>query len=345
MTNKIGVGITGSGFMGKTHAEALLLLPYLQLVAFSGGSRAPVLAEQYGVAYEQDAASLARRSDIDAVIVTTPHHVHISETLVALKEGKHVLVEKPLATSTEDCDRMIEAASRRGVTLGVGYHQRFRNNNSEACRLIREGAIGDILTIQVSMLSEGSLRDGGGWAWWDDPRSLGHILNSAPHGVDLLRWIMGAEVASVSALCRTFLSDAPVENTTLAQMSFENGALCSLFSTNVMPNPGFVEETFRFRIIGSKGLIDLDPYGDLKIATDGAWKTVSTQPSAEYVAAEVPINPLRIKAYRSQLQAWVDAMEGKSSALGSGLDGRAGVEVCMAILEASRTNSVVKLRT
>ncbi len=345
MTNKIGIGITGSGFMGKTHAEAVLLLPDLQLVAFSGGSRAPGLAQQYGVAHEPDAESLARRSDIDAVIVTTPHHVHISETLAAFQEGKHALVEKPLATSIEDCDRMIESASSRGLTLGVGYHQRFRNNNSEACRLVREGAIGDILTIQVSMLSGGSLRDGGGWAWWDDPRSLGHILNSAPHGVDLLRWMMGAEVASVGALCRTFLSDAPVENTTLAQLSFENGALCSLFSTNVMADPGFVEETFRFRIIGSKALMDLDPYGDLKIATDGAWRTVSTQPSAEFVAADVPINPVRIEAYKSQIQSWVDAMGGRSSDLGSGIDGRAGVEACMAILEASRTNSVVQLRS
>ena len=345
MENRIGIGITGSGFMGKTHAEAVLTLPHLQLVAFSGGSRAPALAQEYGVAYEPGAESLARRSDIDAVIVTTPHHVHISETLAAFEEGKHALVEKPLATSIEDCDRMIEAASSRGLTLGVGYHQRFRNNNSEACRLVREGAIGDILTIQVSMLSEGSLRDGGGWAWWDDPRSLGHILGSAPHGVDLLRWMMRSDVAAVGALCRTFLSDAPVENTTLAQMSFQNGALCSLFSTNVMADPGFVDETFRFRIMGSKGLMDLDPYGDLQITTEGSWQTLSTQPSAEYVAADVPINPVRIEAYKSQIQAFVDAIEGKPSNLGSGLDGRAAVEVCRAMLEASRTNSVVQLRS
>ena len=343
MGRDLGIGITGSGFMGRTHAEAVRAVPGLRLVAVTGGRRAQGLADRYGIDREPDVESLVRRSDVDAVIVTTPHHVHVRDALASIAAGRHVLVEKPLATSVSDCDRMIDAARSRSVTLAVGYHQRFRRNNVEARRLIREGAIGRVLTIQTTMLTEASLRDGGGWKWWDDPASLGHVLNSAPHGIDLLRWCMGTEVATVSALSRSFLTRAPVENTTLALVSFHNGALLSLYSTNVMADPGFPGESFRLRIMGTEGLMDLDPFGDLKLAAEGTWRTVSTQPVARFVAADVPLSPARLRAYERQLRAFRAAIEGKLSRIGSGPDGRAGVEAVTAILEASRTGTVIRL--
>ena len=102
---KIRFGILGSGYMGRTHAEAVRRLPNAELVAVHGGTRAPGLAERYGIAFEADKAALLQRRDIDAIVVTTPHHVHVDETLAAFAQGKHVLVEKPLATSVADCDR------------------------------------------------------------------------------------------------------------------------------------------------------------------------------------------------------------------------------------------------
>ena len=329
--------------MGRTHAEAVSAVPGFRLVAVTSGGRAQGLAERFGADLEPDVQRLVRRADVDAVIVTTPHHVHVHDAVACISAGKHVLVEKPLATTVSDCDRMIAAARRRSVTLAVGYHQRFRRNNVEARRLIREGAIGRILTVQATMLTEASLRDGGGWEWWDDPASLGHVLNSAPHGIDLLRWCMGTEVAAVSALSRGFLTRAPVENTTLALLGFHNGALLSLYSTNLMPDPGFPGESFRLRIMGSEGLMDLDPFGDLKLAAGGTWRTVSTQPAARFIAAEVPLSPARLRAYERQLRAFGDAIEGRSSRIGSGRDGRAGVAAVTAMLEASRAGTVIHL--
>lgn len=343
MRRDLGIGITGSGFMGRTHAEAVSAVPGFRLVAVTSGRRAQGLAERFGIDEEPDVERLVRRADVDAIIVTTPHHVHVHDAVACIAAGKDVLVEKPLATTVSDCDRMIAAARRRSVTLAVGYHQRFRRNNVEARRLIREGAIGRILTVQTTMLTEASLRDGGGWEWWDDPASLGHVLNSAPHGIDLLRWCMGTEIAAVSALSRSFLTRAPVENTTLALLSFHNGALLSLYSTNLMPDPGFPGESFRLRIMGSEGLMDLDPFGDLKLAAGGTWRTVSTQPAARFIAADVPLSPARLRAYERQLRAFGDAIEGKPSRIGSGRDGRAGVEAVTAMLEASRTGTVIHL--
>src|SRR5262245_51659126 len=125
---KIGIGITGSGFMGLTHAEAAASLPSTRLVAISCGSRAPKLAKEYGVTCEPSVEALVSNKEVDAIIVATPHFTHFAETMAAIEQGKHVLVEKPLATSVSDCDRMIAAAKANGVVLATAYHQRFRPN-------------------------------------------------------------------------------------------------------------------------------------------------------------------------------------------------------------------------
>ena len=95
----IRVGVTGSGFMGRTHVEAARRAPGAEIVAVAGGRRAEQLAADYEIDCDESAETMIRRSDIDAVVITTPHHVHIEETLLAAEHGKHALVEKPLATS------------------------------------------------------------------------------------------------------------------------------------------------------------------------------------------------------------------------------------------------------
>ena len=108
--------------MGKTHAEAVHRLPNAELIAVAGGSRAPELAKQYAVDLEEDVDTLLRRTDIDAVVITTPHHLHYEQALIAMQEMKHVLVEKPLATSVEDSRQMVELAAKNKLIMGVGYH-------------------------------------------------------------------------------------------------------------------------------------------------------------------------------------------------------------------------------
>lgn len=85
-------GIIGSGFMGRTHIEALKRLPDAAAVAVAGGKRAPGLAQRYGIEFVAVKEDLLRRADIDAIVVTTPHHLHVDEALEAIAHGKHVLV-------------------------------------------------------------------------------------------------------------------------------------------------------------------------------------------------------------------------------------------------------------
>jgi UDP-N-acetyl-2-amino-2-deoxyglucuronate dehydrogenase len=345
--DKISFGILGSGFMGRTHAEAVRRQPNAELVAIHGGTRAPALAERYGIAFEADKAALLARSDIDAVVVTTPHHLHVEEALAALAQGKHVLVEKPLATSVADCDRMLAAAAAVKRTLAVGYQQRFRVNNVRACALIREGAIGRVLAVQVSMpMYAGAIKAGGfggNWAWWNDPASVGHLINSAPHAIDLLRWFTGGDVVTVSALSRTFLPDVPVEDTTMGLMEFSTGTICSLFSSRALPAPSFPGEDFRFRITGSAGLLDLDPYGELRLSDEKGWRSISQQPPVKHEGSDTAFADVRMQAYCDQMSAFIAAIKGQPSDVGTGADGRAGVAACLAMIESSSARRWISL--
>lgn len=345
--SKIRFGITGSGFMGRTHAEAVKRLPDdASLVAVWGGSRAPALAERYGVAGEPTMEALMKRTDIDAIVISTPHHLHANEALAAIATGKHVLIEKPMATSVEDCDRILEAAKKQGVTVGIGYQQRFRMNNLRARELIQGGEIGRLLSAQVSMplyKPAATVAFGGKWEWWNDPQSVGHLINAAPHATDLMRWLTGASIANVSAFCRTFSPGQSVEDTTHAIMEFTNGTLFSLFSSNVLPVPAFAGEDFRFKLIGSKGLIDLAPVGEMRMDNGSGWQVMSNQPFVIHnAAADTAFGDIRMQCYRDQMKSFIDGIRGLPMQCGSGLDGRIGVADCMALFTSSKEHRWVQ---
>ena len=108
--DNVGVGIIGSGFMGRTYAETISRnCPQGSLRAVTGGSRAAELAKDYQIDLEPSVDSLVNRDDVSAVFITTPHHLHAEASLAAAAAGKHLMIEKPMACTVADCDAIIEA--------------------------------------------------------------------------------------------------------------------------------------------------------------------------------------------------------------------------------------------
>lgn len=110
---KLRYGILGSGFMGRTHAEAIHNLDQAELVAIAGGKRTPKLAADYGAELYQSAEELVSRTDIDAIVITTPQFMHAEEALLAAANDKRLFIEKPMTTTVEDAERIIEACAKR----------------------------------------------------------------------------------------------------------------------------------------------------------------------------------------------------------------------------------------
>lgn len=342
---KIRFGLTGSGYMGRTHGEAIKHLAGIaELVALWGGSRAAGLAAQLNVAHAPTLEALMSRDDIDAIVVTTPHHLHAKEVVLALESGKHVLVEKPMATTVEDCDRMLAAAARHGRLLGVAYNLRFRNNLPQARDLIAAGAIGRVQSLHYSMIRQlANMGNFGGnkLGWINLPESIGFVLGGLTHGIDAIRWATGAEVTKSAGFCRTFTPGRANEDTTVGIMEFSNGAICSVHTTTAA-HGDFPGEMARLSIIGSAGSIDMDTFGAMHL-TDRAkgWRLVTTQPP---VLPDDPAEAFkggRMQAFYDQIQSFIDGIHGRPMRVASGADGRVGVTACLAMLKSSQENRIV----
>ena len=344
---KIRFGITGSGYMGRTHAEAVQFhRDTAELVAIWGGSRAGSLAERCGVVAEPTLESLMARKDIDAIIITTPQHVHCQEAVLAMQSGKHVLCEKPMATKVEDCDRMLAAAAKHKRVLSLAYNLRFRINLPNVKRLIAEGAIGRVQSMHYSMIRQAAVAGnfgGNKTSWIELPEVIGFVIDALPHGVDAIRWSTGAEVKRVAGFSRTFLPGRQIEDTTVGIMEYTNGAICSVHITKAADGE-YKGEMARLSIVGSKGNLEMDGFGDLYLSDRAkGWRLVSTQPPVNPDDPDAAFKEGRMLAFRNQVQAFMDTINGKSTPIGMGRDGRQGLAACLALIKSSAEGRFVDL--
>lgn len=191
--NELRIALLGSGYMGRTYAECITKHnSRAKLVAISGGTRAPGLAASYGVDYVESYDALLARSDIDALLIATPHINHLDQVLQAAAAGKQVLCEKPLATSVADCTRMIDGCREAGVMLQVIQTLRFRGTPARAKQLIDAGAIGKVWMIRGQTLVRTYIIDKSSWA--AQPENGGAFLDMGVHNFDIMRFWTGSEV-------------------------------------------------------------------------------------------------------------------------------------------------------
>lgn len=338
---EVGIGIIGSGFMGRTYAETISkCCQRARLAAVAGGSRAEQLAADYGVALETEVDALAARDDVDAVFIATPHHVHAEQALAAIAAGKHVLIEKPMAASVGQCDAILDASEKAGVRCSIAFSQRCRKCNIRAKTLIDQGAIGRVRQVEEMCLVATGLA--GMPAWQSDRENLGTLFGHAVHNFDRLRWLTGAEIKTVYAKCGSLESDTQVEGSSMVLMTLTDGTVASLWSSFQVPKPSFPRSQFSARIIGEEGLIDLDAYGELRLARDGQWEVVERQAPIDWQGKGF-LDPVRLESYGRQCQDFIDAViEGRSPQV-VGWDGRQAVAAALAAYRSSDTGTEVTL--
>ncbi|MEQ1768924.1 MAG: Gfo/Idh/MocA family oxidoreductase [Devosia sp.] len=337
---ELRIAILGSGYMGRTHAECITKhVTRTRLVAVAGGRRAAALAADYAADHEASYESLLARSDVDAVLIATPHADHCAQVLAAAAAGKHVLVEKPMATSVADCTRMIEACERAGVRIEVIQTQRFRGANSRARQLVAEGAIGRVRMFDGRSLFTDYVVAQSPWA--GEPEQGGAFLDTGVHFYDLMRFVVGAEAESVFATAETF-GDLPYPRlNVMSQTRLTGGIMAQHWMSYQMPSANLPNSSHRYVVVGEAGIIDFDAYGKVQLGRDGEWQTVWEQPPIDFINR--PLDPVRLEAFFSQTQAFVDdVLDGRPDTV-SGAEGRAAVALVMAAVESSHTGLPVKL--
>ena len=184
----------------------------------------------------ESVSALIARHDIDAVLISTPHAEHAGQAVEAAEHGKHILLDKPMATSVADCDRILAATRKAGVKIMIMFGQRFRVCNIEARRLIREGAIGDVKMVLELILASGGLKSLP--PWQSRPENIGPFIGHAVHNIDRIRWLTGKEITSVSAQIQR---DPATSNelSTMALLSLTGGAMATVWESWGVPAPIF----------------------------------------------------------------------------------------------------------
>jgi predicted dehydrogenase len=219
---RVGV-LTCGAIVTKGHLPGLTALgrDTVDVVAFQSRSDATARAacEQWGSGDVFGAwQDVLARDDVDAVDICAPNSMHAELAIAAAEAGKHVLVEKPMATTVADADAMIAAADRHGVVLMAAHNLRFAAPYAAAARAVADGLVGEVVGVRVAMGHggpEGWTRDAG---WFRDPALSGGgaLLDLGIHVADLLRAVTGDEVTDVSAFVRRPAPDAVEESGTVA---------------------------------------------------------------------------------------------------------------------------------
>ncbi len=234
--DKIGAAIIGPGKVAHIHARALAALPEARFVAVCGRNpeRTQAFADQYGVRAYTDLTQMVNEPDVQLVLICTPHPQHAEQAIIAAQAGVHALVEKPLAITLADCDRMIAAAAENGVKLGMISQRRLYEPSQRVKQALDSGKIGQPILGMVTVLGwrgpEYYAMDAWRGTWQDE--GGGVMVNQTPHQFDLLLWLMGP-VEELFGYWDNFNHPyIEVEDTAVAVIRFKSGAIGNIVVSN-----------------------------------------------------------------------------------------------------------------
>ena len=232
--NPIGIGIIGLQHLHpRGYIELLRQTPEMGVVALAETDEAlrGRLSQESGIEGHPNGQELLDREDVDAVAIFLPHSECPDAVVRAAEAGKHILVEKPMASTSEGARRMVEAARAHDVKLTTPYLWRFHAVSQEIKRLISDGALGEIVAC------EGRCMAGSPWRytendapWMLDPEKSGGgpMLNLGVHWIDLFRWLLEDEVTRVSGEVHALSHGLEIEDNAFALMTFRSGAVATL---------------------------------------------------------------------------------------------------------------------
>ena len=252
MSGNLRLGLIGCGGLGRREADISLQLAGVDLVGLADVNlqSAQELAELHNVGLATDDYRELLMAGVDAVLVVTPPHTHKEIVLAAAEAGAHVFCEKPMATSVADCEEMMVAAEQAGVQLMIGYVLRFYPAYQEMQKMTQDGRLGDVrLAWTVRM---GGRPPAGIGAWRKEKEKVGGLYSAACHQMDLLLWMAGPATEVTGHVNWGSFEDTDTEDSIIISWWAENGAVCSLHSSQLYPVGGS-----EFGLGGTKGSVKL----------------------------------------------------------------------------------------
>ena len=334
--NQVGIGVIGVGLMGSLFARLASQLPDSKLIGVADvdENRAAQVGHSLGVPAFGDYHGLLSIPEVDAVVVATPDALHLEPALAAAQAGKHLMIEKPLATTREDGSRIIEACNAAGVTLMVAHVLRFDPNYGEAFKAVRSGKLGEI--VHINARRNTSIADA--------KRLAGRVTITfylGSHSVDLIQWVVGSPVVEVTAVSvRKVMTQFNIDDTVMSLLRFENGAIGTLENSWMRPpSPGSRRIGASLIVMGTEGSLKVEPYQDSI--------TVYQPQSVElllplYSFDNTPFGKIS-GVYRDEFAHFIECVRMRTSPIISPEQALSAVMVCSAIEQSLREGVTIHI--
>lgn len=329
----INYGVIGLGWFGEKHCEALAAIPNAKLhsLCTRTESRLAEVSERFGVAKTfTDYHEMLADPELDAVSVVTMWDQHRDPALAVLGAGKHLFLEKPMASSIADCDAIVDKAMASDGYFMTGHICRFNPRYAAAKQEIAAGKIGEI----ISMYARRNLPARVGATVLD---KIGPIIGDCVHDTDLMFWFSGSRAVSAYAQTVQF-RDHPHPDLGQVMYRLESGASCILESVWCLPDTTPFQIDERLEVVGTKGSVSIhDTHPNLMIVDEAGSRCPDTTYWPE-------IHGQCSGALRDELAYFVNCVaDGRVPTVITPEESREAVSACLAAEESARTGEVVRV--
>lgn len=331
-------GVIGCGRISKNHMESIKVLPGARLAAVCDSNEEALIkaSQKYDCKSYKDYQELLADSNIDIVNICTESGLHARIALDAIKAGKHVLVEKPMAMSLAEADRMIAASRKFGVKLGVVHQNRFNKVIAKLRKAVEYERFGKLTHASAVVrwnrndeyYSQAPWR--GTWA-----QDGGCLMNQSIHNIDLLQWMMGP-VKSLFAYTATNLRKIEGEDVGVIVLKFQNGGLGVIEATTTI-YPKNLEETLC--IFGSTGSVCI---GGIAVNKIESWRVAGDNETE--IIEDQDAEPPNVYGFGHAdiIKDFINAIEENREPAVSGEEGRKALEIILAIYHSVKLNKEIK---
>lgn len=327
-------GIIGCGAAAEGHAEALTNIEEAKLVAVADidERRGREFADKHQASFFRNYHDLLALKELEAVNICTPNYLHTPIGVHAAKAGKHVFVEKPLATTLEQADELISICQQAKVKLAVVFQTRFSPGLQKVKRFFKRKGMGRIVLASFSIKTYRPSEYFQGWHKKTDLQGGGVAIQQGIHGIDRLQWLVG-RVDSVFAFQKTIIGNLEGEDTIVAALRFNNGTLGTIEgSTSVYCKQSDLAYTERMEFHGENRSIALVGANIVEWYTKEPQGPVSLNISTE-----------RIQGLQSQVRNFIRAIGKNKEPLVNGEEARKSLELVTALYRSAETEELVRL--
>lgn len=338
---KIKAGVIGCGAIAqRRHLPEYQANPNVDIVAVCDiiAERAQEVADTYGAKAYTNYEDLLQNEDIDVISVCLPNYLHAQVSIDSLNAGKHVLCEKPMATSQEEADNMIKAAEDNGKMLMIGHNQRFVPSHQRAKALLESGELGKVYSFRTTFGHAGpeswSIDGRDSWFFDTEKAFIGALGDLGVHKADLIRYLFG-EVSDISALVESSAKEGTdIDDNAVAVIKMEGGPI------------GTLTASWSYVASGDNSTVIYTENAIVRLEDDPTYSLIIQYKTGEVVNYQlqgIQSNEAGGQFSTGVIDHFVESILNNTPPLTSGVEGMKSLKVILAALESKAKGQLIKI--